>query len=253
MVVSLNSQYVERSPQAPELLSRGLHEATGTYDIGNPNLGIESAKQIELGFKRIVGPFRFEATGYYTSFNGFIYRRFTGETCEGKAYSCTPLGEGGDLRQAVYTQRNALFRGAEVQTQYDLAEINNGIFGFENQFDVVRATFYGGGDVPRIPPVRLGGGLFFRDANWLARVNLLHAFAQNNVAETFETRTPGYNLLKAEVSYKVKLDQLGRKELMMGITGNNLLNQQIRNSVSFRKDQILLPGANLRFFANITF
>ena len=253
MVVSLNSQYVERSPQAPELLSRGLHEATGTYDIGNPNLGIESAKQIELGFKRIVGPFRFEATGYYTSFNGFIYRRFTGETCEGKAYSCTPLGEGGDLRQAVYTQRNALFRGAEVQTQYDLAEINNGIFGFENQFDVVRATFYGGGDVPRIPPVRLGGGLFFRDANWLARVNFLHAFAQNNVAETFETRTQGYNLLKAEVSYKVKLDQLGRKELMMGITGNNLLNQQIRNSVSFRKDQILLPGANLRFFANITF
>ncbi len=252
MIVSLNAQYVERSPQAPELLSRGMHEATGTYDIGNPNLGIEAAKQVELGFKRIVGPLRFEATAYYTSFNGFIYRNLTGQTCEGEPGTCTPLGEGGDLNQAVYTQRNALFRGAEVQTQYDLAEIYNGAFGFENQFDVVRATFYGGGNVPRIPPVRLGGGFFYRDQNWVARINLLHAFAQNNTA-AYETPTDGYNLLKAEISYKTKLDPLGRRELMMGITGNNLLNEQIRNSVSFRKDQILLPGANLRFFANLSF
>ena len=252
LVVSLNAQYVERSPQAPELLSRGMHEATGTYDIGNPNLGIESAKQIELGFKRVTGPFRFEATAYYTSFGGFIYRNLTGETCEGEAGTCTPLGEGGDLNQAVYTQRDALFRGAEVQSQYDLAEVSNGVFGFENQFDVVRATFYGGGNVPRIPPVRLGGGLFYRDMNWVARVDLLHAFAQNNIAP-YETPTAGYNLLKAEISYKTKLDPQGRRELMMGVTGNNLLNQKIRNSVSFRKDQVLLPGANLRFFANVTF
>lgn len=252
MIVSLNAQYVQRSPQAPELLSRGMHEATGTYDIGNPNLGIETAKQIELGFKRVVGPLRFEATGYYTSFDGFIYRNLTGQTCEGEPGTCTPLGEGGDLNQAVYTQRNALFRGAEVQSQYDLAEVYKGVFGFENQFDVVRATFFGGGNVPRIPPVRLGGGFFYRDSNWVARINLLHAFAQNNVAP-YETTTAGYNLLKAEISYRTTLDALGRRELMMGVSGNNLLNEQIRNSVSFRKDQILLPGANLRFFANLTF
>ena len=252
LVVSINAQYVERAPQAPELLSRGMHEATGTYDIGNPNLGIESAKQIELGFKRVTGPFRFEATAYYTSFGGFIYRNFTGQTCESGAGTCTPLGEGGDLNQAVYTQRDALFRGAEIQTQYDLTGIYNGVFGFENQFDVVRATFFDGGNVPRIPPVRLGGGLFYRDTNWVARVNLLHAFAQNNVAP-YETPTAGYNLLKAEISYKTKLDPQGRRELMMGVTGNNLLNQNIRNSVSFRKDQILLPGANLRFIANLSF
>jgi iron complex outermembrane receptor protein len=79
-----------------------------------------------------------------------------------------------------------------------------------------------------------------------------YTFSQNNIAY-YETPTAGYNLLKAEVSYKTKLDPQGRRELMMGITGNNLLNQNIRNSVSFRKDQILLPGANLRLFANITF
>jgi len=88
---------------------------------------------------------------------------------------------------------------------------------------------------------------FFKDANWLARVNLLHALAQNIVAETSETQTSGYNLIKAKVSYKVGRDQLGYKELMMGITGNNRLNEQIRNSIFFRKDEIMLRVANLRF------
>ena len=36
MVWSVTGQYVERAPRAPELLSRGVHEATGTFDIGNP-------------------------------------------------------------------------------------------------------------------------------------------------------------------------------------------------------------------------
>ena len=67
---------------------------------------------------------------------------------------------------------------------------------------MVRATFTDGTNVPRIPPLRLGGGVFCRDGNWLARVNLLHAFAQNDIAAIAETPTPGYNLLKAEVSYR---------------------------------------------------
>lgn len=52
---------------------------------------------------------------------------------------------------------------------------------------------------PCTPPVRLGDGLFCRDANWYARMNLLHAFVQNIVAETFETRMSGYNLLNSEL------------------------------------------------------
>jgi iron complex outermembrane receptor protein len=44
----------------------------------------------------------------------------------------------------------------------------------EAQFDVVRATFTVGSNVPRMTPMRLGGGAFYRDGNRLARVNLLH-------------------------------------------------------------------------------
>ena len=50
------------------------HDATTTFDIGNPNLKIEVAKSVEVGIKRAKGPFRFEATAYYTQFDGFIFR-----------------------------------------------------------------------------------------------------------------------------------------------------------------------------------
>ena len=106
-------------------------------------------------------------------------------------------------------------------------------------------------------PRRVGvsGGLYWRDTNWLMRVNLLHAFAQNNVAVIAETPTAGYNLLKAEVSYKTKLDRnwFGAREMMAGIVGNNLLNENIRNSVSYNKDEVLLPGIGVRAFANFKF
>ena len=82
LVASITGQYVERAPKPAELFSRGAHDATATFDIGNPNLGIETAKSIEIGLRRAAGPLRFELTGYYTKFNGFIFRRLTGNTCD---------------------------------------------------------------------------------------------------------------------------------------------------------------------------
>ena len=256
LVASITAQYVERAPKPAELFSRGAHDATGTFDIGNPNLGLETAKTIEIGLRKATGPFRFEATAYYTKFNGFIYRRLTGNTCEdvacvSPADPAAPL----ELNQAIYSQRDATFRGGEFQSQLDIGPLNGGIWGIENQFDVVRATFSDGTNVPRIPPVRVGGGLFWRDANWLTRINLLHAFAQNDIAPIGETPTAGYNLLKAEVSYRTKLDPswFGAREMTVGLVGNNLLNENIRNSVSYTKDQVLMPGIGVRAFANLKF
>jgi iron complex outermembrane receptor protein len=129
------------------------------------------------------------------------------------------------------------------------------MFGIEDQFDVVRATFTDGTNVPRIPPIRVGGGVFWRDPSWLVRVNLLHAFAQNNIATIGETPTPGYNDLRAEVSYRTKLrpTDFGPREVVVGLNGTNLLNDDIRNHVSYTKDEVLLPGASVRAFANVRF
>jgi iron complex outermembrane receptor protein len=160
-----------------------------------------------------------------------------------------------DLKEAIYSQRDATFRGAEFQSQLDVGPLYGGIWGVEDQFDVVRATFADGTNVPRIPPVRVGGGVYWRDTNWFMRVNLLHAFAQNDIAVIGETPTAGYNLLKAEISYKTKLDSswFGAREMTVGLVGNNLLNENIRNSVSYTKDEVLMPGIGVRAFANLKF
>jgi iron complex outermembrane receptor protein len=255
LVASITGQYVERAPKPGELFSRGAHDATGTFDIGDPNLKIETAKSVELGLRKATGPFRFEATAFYTRFDNFIYRRLTGVMCGEDFDSCgngDPANEG---KQAIYSQRGAIFKGGELQSQLDVGLFRGGTWGIETQFDIVRATFIDGSNVPRIPPVRAGGGLFWRDANWLMRVNLLHAFAQNDIAAIAETPTAGYNLLKAESSYKTALgpNAFGAREMLVGLVGNNLLNENIRNAVSYNKDEVLLPGIGVRAFANVKF
>ena len=254
LVGSITAQYIERAPKPAELFSGGPHDATNTFDKGNPNLGIEAAQSIEVGVRRATGPFRFEATAYYTRFNGFIFRQLTGNTCNGDTGACGPGV--GDLNEALYSQANAIFRGGEFQSQWDLVPVANGFAGIESQFDVVRATFTDGTNVPRIPPVRVGGGIYWRNDAWFARVRLLHAFAQNDIAPVAETPTPGYDDLRAEVSYtwkssKPRTDQLS--EMTFGLVGTNLLNQDIRNSVSYTKDQVLLPGASARLFARLRY
>ncbi len=251
-VASLTGSYVERAPRAQELYSKGPHEASGTFEIGDANLRKERAQTIELGLRRAQGSWRAEATAYYSRFNGFIYKRLTGLTCGDDFASCGS-GGGTELRQVVFTQQDATFYGAELRGQVDLGEIAGGTFGVEGQYDFVRARFADGTNVPRIPPHRLGGGLYWRDTNWFARVNLLHAFAQNQIGAG-ETATAGYNLLNAELSYRMNLRPgSGAESLTFGLVGTNLLNADIRNHVSFKKDEVLMPGRGVRLFTTVRF
>jgi len=159
------------------------------------------------------------------------------------------VGGTGPLDQIIYSQKDATFIGAEVLAEQDIGRIWHGVWGIEGQYDFVHATFSDGTFVPKMPPHRLGGGIYYRDANWFARLFLLHAFAQNEFA-AFDTPTPGYNLLNAEVRYTFKLDQPGTvvPEMTIGLRGENLLNDDIRYSTSFKKDEVLQPGTNLRLF-----
>jgi len=250
-VASLNGSYVERGPSGYELFSQGPHDATATFEIGNPDLKRERARTIEASIRRAVGPLRLDVTGYYTRYTGFIYRNYTGLYCDDDFASC---GTGTDNRQIVYQQQNATFYGAEIIGQYDVLPVGDGFAGVEAQFDFVRAQFDDGTNVPRIPPYRVGGGVYVRADGWFARVNLLHAFDHTAIAP-FETPTAGYDDLRAEVSYTKPLDPAiyGASSVTLGLQGRNLLDADIRNSASFKKDEVLLPGRNVRLFLTARF
>lgn len=250
-VASLNGSYVERAPTGYELFSQGPHHASATFEIGDPTLRLERARTMELSLRRGVGPLRIDATGYLTRYTGFIYRRDTGNRCDDDFGSC---GSGDELRQVVYSQANTTYYGAEIAAQLDLLPVGDGWAGLEAQYDFVRAQFDDGSYVPRIPPHRLGGGAFVRANGWFARINLLHAFDHTEIA-TFETPTKGWNDLRAELAYTQALDPAlyGAAEVTLGLQGRNLLDDDIRNSASFKKDEILLPGRNVRLFLTARF
>jgi iron complex outermembrane receptor protein len=212
---------------------------------------MEGANTFEAGLKRGAGDFRFDVSAYRTDFKNFIYKRFTGIKCEETFDTC---GTGAAFDQIVYSQRNATFAGAEVMTEYDIAKVWHGVWGVQGQYDFVHATFEDGSYVPKIPPHRLGGGFYYYDSNLLARMTLLHAFDQKEYA-AFDTPTAGYNLLNAEVSYTMKLDKLDKlagltPEMTIGLRGENLLNDDIRNAVSYKKDEVLAPGRSVRLFGS---
>ncbi len=250
-VASLNGNYAERAPTSFELYSQGAHDATETFEIGNPNLKKEIARSVEIGIRKAEGPWRLDATGYYTRYTGFIYKRFTGLSCGDDFDSC---GVEDENRQINYSQRNATFYGAEISSQLDIIPIGPGFVGLDAQYDFVHAQFDDGTYVPRIPPHRAGAGIFYRDPNWFARVGFLHAFDHTQIGE-FETLTPGYTLLKAEVSYRQRLDPntFGFQDITVAAIGDNLLNDDVRNSASFKKDEILLPGRNVRLSVTARF
>lgn len=258
LTASLTGQYVERAPKAIELYAKGPHDASGTFEIGDAALNTETTTTIEAGLRRRVGRLRFEASVYHTRYAGFIFKRLTGLACGDDFASCGEPGED-ELTQVVYGQRDARFTGGELSAQFDVAPVGSGMLGIDGQYDIVRARFDDGSAVPRIPPQRLGGGVWWRNDAWFARVGLLHAFAQNNLAEN-ETPTDGYNLLKAELSYTYKraksesaMSPFGPQEITIGLVGDNLLNDDVRNHVSFRKDEVLQPGRGVKLFANVKF
>ena len=247
----LNGQYVERAPDAAELFSKGMHEATGTFEIGNPFLNEEKASTAEIGLKKATGAFRFDASTYYTQYRGFIYRQLTGVTCGTTLAECPPsVPTDEEFDQVVFQQRDATFYGAELVAQYDVAPIWNGVWGVDAQYDFVRAQFEDGENVPRIPPHRLGGGVYYHDASWLARAGALHAFAQDEFGAN-EIATPGYTLISAELSYTtlVKAPDGSTSQVTVGIKGENLADDEVLNHTSFkRREEVLQPGASVRAF-----
>ncbi|MCB1521163.1 MAG: TonB-dependent receptor [Hyphomicrobiaceae bacterium] len=249
----LSGQFVERSPDAAELFSKGIHEATGTFEVGNPNLEKEQALSIEAGLARSKGSFRFDATAFYTRYQGFIYRAIQDVRCLEDLPSCGPAAdlEDENFDLVFFRQRDAIFYGLELAAQYDVAPIWRGTWGVDGRYDFVNARFEGGENVPRIPPHRLGGAIYYRDANWFARLGLLHAFDQNRVGVN-EIETPDFTLVSAELSYTSEIGNGAR--FTLGLKGENLADDVVLNHASFkRREEVLLPGASVRLFGSIKF
>ena len=188
------------------------------------------------------------------TFSDFIYKRFTGELCDDDFSSCTVggVGAGTELDQVFFTQTDATFKGFEAGGRVTLARWGTARAGLTGQFDMVRADLDGGANVPRIPPMRVGSGVFYEDDNVAGTFGFLHAFEQDRIAAN-ETETGGYTNLKGEVRVRLPGAIPGKSGLEIALAGENLLDEEIRNHVSFKKDEVLQPGRNVRLVLTMRF
>ncbi len=244
-VASLNGQMVQRAPDALELFAKGPHHASETFELGNADLDVETAYSAEISLRRYSSPFTFEVSAYASQFDGFIYKHLTGRTCDHDYVSCA-IAPAQELSEALFVQRDAFFWGAEAQAKWSLLSTSQGVFGIDGQADFVKARFSsdasGAGNVPRIPPLRYGLGLFWEADDVNARINVLRASKQNSVADN-ETSTKGYTLLNANINTQM---EIGNHQLDIGLVGHNLLDDDIRLHSSMRKDEVLQPGRDVR-------
>ncbi|MBW3550758.1 MAG: TonB-dependent receptor, partial [Proteobacteria bacterium] len=100
--VSIGLDRAQRSPTAEELYSNGLHVATGSIELGDPRLGVETANRAEFGLHWHTGPLRIGAQLYHVRFDDFVYLADTGLVEDG-------------LPVRSWTQDDARFNGAEAE------------------------------------------------------------------------------------------------------------------------------------------
>jgi len=225
----LSASANERAPNAQELYADGAHAGTGAYERGDPALGVEKSRGLDLGYRIRRGIVTGEVSVFLNRFNGYIYEEATGAEEDG-------------LPVFAFVQRDARLQGAEAEVIFHLHESRESLADFRVFADTVRATNTGDDTpLPRTTPARFGAGFDWRHGVWSAAIEWRHVEAQDRLAPN-ETATPAYDLVSVGGAWRF---EAGRVRGELFVRGNNLLDQTARVHASFLKDIAPLPGRNL--------
>jgi iron complex outermembrane receptor protein len=250
LTLALTGAASQRAPSQVELFARGPHEATGTFEIGNPKFDEETSYNGELRLESDLEHVRFELNAFATYYVGYIFGQLAGVQVDEDGEP-DPSGE---FELLSYRERRAIFYGGEIVVGIDLIETLDGVLGTEWQLDYVRARFTDGSgnrNIPRIPPMRWGGSLFYEHHPWRARVGFLRHEAQWSPAAD-EFATSAYTVLDFSVGW-LFYPLEGYPPLELTLAASNLLDEEARNAVSFTKSEVSLPGRGFRVNVHLSF
>jgi iron complex outermembrane receptor protein len=225
-----------RAPAPEELLSNGLHVATQAFEIGDPDFGAETSNGFEAYARYDGGRYRLSLTGYLTDFDGFIAALPTGAEQEG-----FPVFQ--------YTQLPARFQGFEAEAWTKVLTWLGGYLALEGTADYTKAELKGEGPVPRIPPLRLRGGIEVEHGNLHFNAEAEWNDAQQRVA-SFENSVAGFTMVNLNLTWHPIGDN---GPLTFALAANNLLDVNARRAASFTREFVPLPGRDIRLTAKVTF
>jgi iron complex outermembrane recepter protein len=235
--IGLNASYTERAPSAEELFANGPHAGTQAFEIGNPLFDEEKATGLELTLNGSGDGYSFSVSAYHNWFDGFIFENPTGDIED-------------DLPVFQFTQADARHYGLEVEGSFRLAQIGGFAINLDALGDVTRATIRGGGGpVPRIPALRLLGGIEAQSDTLNGRIEVEWVDDQDRIA-AFETPTEGYTMVNASVSFR----PFGAESpISLALSANNIFDVEARRHASFIKDFAPLAGRDIRATVRVGF
>jgi iron complex outermembrane recepter protein len=229
----------QRAPQPEELYTNGPHEATATFEIGNPDLQRERSSAVDLTLRKTEGVVRGSLSVFNQRFTNYVYAQFLDTDGDGLADrveddgTLTPDGE---LLLLEYLKGKARFTGAEFEllTQLPNTGLSARVFG-----DQVRARLSDGTALPHISPSRLGLGLRYAIGAWQLDATTTRVSAQNRTAP-LELPTPGYTRVDLGAQWLLKTSTTQRVTLYAQL--RNATDEQIRLHTSVLKDSVPQPG-----------
>jgi iron complex outermembrane recepter protein len=260
----------QRAPSAAEIFSKGPHIGTGIFEVGaiynvenedgevhfemnDKSVDIETSYSLDITWRKFEGDFGFVVSAFVNHIDDYYYQQNTGLFFEDEhdhdheedhdedheALEDDHEEESEGLPIYVYQQNDVDMYGLEAEMVYQVTpNLKTTIFA-----DYIKAKLSDGGNLPRIPPKRVGGQLNYQSENYSAELSFSHYFKQDDVAQ-LESKTDGYTIVDANVNYY--LDGIG-DDFVMFVKGNNLTNEEARVHASFLKDVAPLPGRGFEF------
>ncbi|MBE7536873.1 MAG: TonB-dependent receptor [Opitutaceae bacterium] len=255
-ILSVSLARSTRSPNAQERYANGPHPGTNAYEIGSPDLDVETSYSIDTALRHRIGRITGAITLFANRFDGFAYAKPTGQFAVSQDDKMVLLVEASnpasDQGLAVYryAQTDATFMGVEGEMFLHLHERGVNTLDVRLSTDYVRARDDDSGDpLPRITPRRTKVGLDWAHGPASLSAEAQFVSAQHRVA-SHELPTDGYTLLNADASYRFATGQV---DYTMFIRGSNLGNEEARAHTSFLKEIAPLPGRSVNLGVRMSF
>lgn len=276
--LGFSASFSQRAPSAAELFSNGPHIGTNTFEIGaiydveehgdhldielhDQDADMETSYNLDITWRKFEGDFGFIVSAFYNHIDDYYYQQDTGffmedghdhgeedehhdedmhdedEHHEEDEHHDEDAHDEEGLPVFVYRQDNVDMYGLEAEFVYQVTPaLKTTVFA-----DYIRAELSDGGNLPRIPPMRIGSQFNYQTNQFGAELSISRYFKQDDVAE-YETETDGYTMVDAHFNYY--LEGIGTDAAVF-IKGTNLTDEEARVHSSFLKNDAPLPGRNI--------
>lgn len=224
----LTLSHTERAPTDAEVFSNGPHIATRAFEVGDLELGTETAWSGEATVRRTMDRFSADVTGFYAVYDGFIGLFPTGQVEDG-------------LDVFEYRQADVDLYGFEAKADAELGRVGDFDLFAEVSADYVRGELDAGGNLPRIPPLSGTLALIAEREGVSLRAEGRFVAEQDEIA-SFELPTDGYALFNADARFT----PFAGSDVALILGVRNITDEEARLHTSFLKDQVPLPGRSVR-------